>query len=1045
MDGPAQRTENPAAMHKTLMRQLRRTIGVEDGEQLQHLLAGIAGLAAREDIGAELARGLSGFGEMFERISGVYEQFDRDLALRTRSLELSSGELTASNRRLQSELAGRESAIARLRETARSLQEEAGFDGLSEQTENLDGLIEVVSGLVQYRRESQQAMRKVQREIENQKFALDQHAIVSITDRHGNITYANDKFCEISGYSRQELDGANHRLVGSGNHPPEFFRDMWATIAAGRVWAGEVQNRAKDGRLYWVAATIVPFLDEQQRPDQYIAIRTDVTAQHQAAEKLLEQLHFVEELIEAIPLPVYVKDEDQRYVVLNRAFEEFLGVSRADFLGKTVFELLPLDAAQGNDERDRELLKAVSHQSYEAKIPLRDGTVRDGLYFKATRTRADGSICGLVGTISDITQRKAWEQETLLAKEQAEAASRAKSDFLANMSHEIRTPMNGILGMTELALETDLTAEQGEYLRVVKSSTEALLTVINDILDFSKIEAGKMNIDSTMFDIQDVVGAALKNIAVRAHRKELELACHIDPQVPAVVVGDPGRLRQILLNLTGNAIKFTARGEVVVSVDVSEQDADSTTIHFAVSDTGIGIPGDKQASIFEAFSQGDTSTTRKYGGTGLGLTISAHLVSLMKGRIWVESEPGRGSTFHFTVRFGIADAPLAVSTPPPPEHLQGLPALVIDDNEVNRGILVETLAGWGVKAVSAASGHAGIELIESAPQRFAFVLLDALMPDLDGFETASLISAMPAEKRPVQIMLSSSGLNNAERWRSAGIAAYLGKPALQSELLEAILNALGSVPRLEQAAVGNIAAASAIPPMDILVVEDHPVNQQLALTMLDKWGHRPVLAADGGEALQMLSAHRYDLVLMDMQMPVMDGLEATRRFRREESGARTPIIAMTANVMEGDRETCLAAGMDDYLSKPIRAVELLGILERYAPARAINSGFDYAGALAGEDREILEIVAASFLEGFPKDVAALRKALAVGDFATLRRAAHSIKGNCGIFGAVPMVQAARAIEQHDPGRNPDANIDAQIMVLENDFVLLGASLKALLG
>jgi PAS domain S-box-containing protein len=1032
-------------MHKTLMRQMRRSLGVEDGDQLQRFLGDLADLAGREGISEVLARNLAGVGELLERMSSAYDQHDRDLALRTRSLELSSEELTAANSSLQAELANREIAISRLRETAHSLQEEVGFDGPSNEIESLDGLIEVVSGLVQYRKESRQAIREAQRALENQKFALDQHAIVSVTDPQGNIIYANDKFCAISGYSREELQGANHRIVKSGHHPPELFRELWQTISAGRVWSGEIQNRAKDGCLYWVAATIVPFLDDQQKPYQYVAIRTDITARYQAAEKLQEQLHFVEELIEAIPLPVYVKDDNRRYSVLNRAFEEFFGISRTDFLGKTVFELLSPEGALIHDTYDRELLKTVSHQSYEAKIPQRNGIVRDGIYYKATRTRADGSIAGLVGTISDITERKAWEHETLMAKEQAEAANRAKSDFLANMSHEIRTPMNGILGMTELALETDLNTEQSEYLKVVKSSAEALLTVINDILDFSKIEAGKMNLDEAEFEIQDVLGAALKNMAVRANRKNLELACHIAPEIPSVVVGDPGRLRQILLNLLGNAIKFTEQGEVVVRVDLAEQDASGTAVHFAVSDTGIGIPKEKQNSIFEAFAQADSSTTRQYGGTGLGLTISTRLVSMMNGRIWVESEPGKGSTFHFIVRFGAAAGRPSTQAPPSPGYLKGLHALVIDDNAVNRDILIETLAGWGVEAASASSGSAGIELIESAPQAFGFVLLDAMMPNLDGFETARIIGTVPVERRPVLIMLSSAGLSDAEHWRSVGIAGYVTKPVLQPELLEAILNALGTARHVEKIAVAGAYPADGIPPMDILVVEDHPVNQKLALTMLEKWGHRPVLAQDGREALDMLSTRRYDLVLMDMQMPVMDGLEATRRFRIKESGRRTPIVAMTANAMEGDRETCLAAGMDDYLSKPIRAADLLAFLERYAPVREVTSDFDYAGALAGEDREILEIVAEPFIEGFPKDVATMRNALAIGDLAVLRRSAHSIKGNCGIFGATPMVKTARIIEQHDPDRDTDLDIDALITTLEDDFAALAVSLKKLLG
>jgi len=891
-------------MHRTLLRQIRRSLGIEDAEHLRHLLANLGDLAAHRDVPDDVARGVAGLGGLLDRISAAYEQHDRDMALGTRSLELSSNELTAANDRLKSELARREYVIGRLRAAAVALQEEAGFENMAEGAHGLEGLTESISGLVQYSRESRRALRETQRALEQQIFALDQHAIVSITDRDGNIIYANDKFCAISGYSREELIGANHRIVNSGLHTPEFFREMWQTITGGKVWSGEIRNRRKDGAYYWTNATIVPFSDETGRPFQYIAIRTDITARQEAMTRLEEQLHFTEELLDAIPLPVYVKDESRCYRLFNRAFEEFFGIDRRSFLGKTAFDLLPADVAGVHDKVDGELLASVSRRSYEARSHRPDGAERDGIYHKATLTRRDGSIAGLICTIYDITQRKEWEKETLRAKEAAEAASRAKSDFVANMSHEIRTPMNGILGIVELALDTPLTPEQREYLGVVKSSAEALLTVINDVLDFSKIEAGKLTIEDTPFEPRKVVGAALKTLALRANSKGLELALDVAPAIPEVVSGDPGRLRQVLLNLVGNAIKFTERGEVVVRAE-PVADGDGNEIHFSVSDTGIGIPYDKQTAVFEAFAQEDSSTTRRYGGTGLGLTISQRLVGMMGGRLWVDSEPGVGSTFHFTVRCGDAGGrqPSTVTAAPPP--------------------------------------------------------------------------------------------------------------------------------------------AREIPSMDVLVVEDHPVNQRLALSLLEKWGHRATLARDGREGLDLMTTHRYDLVLMDMQMPEMSGLEATRRFRAQETGKRTPIVAMTANAMEGDRETCLAAGMDDYLPKPIRSVDLLAMLERHAPVREINAGFDYAAALAGEDREILEVVAQPFIDSFHRDIIALRNAMAGGDRDTLRRTAHSIKGNSAIFGATPMVQAARAIEQFDPDRDTDLDIDALIVTLEEEFERLRPLLESL--
>ena len=654
-------------MDKTLLRQMRRYAGIEDEAQLQRVLDEATTLATRPDIGDELKATLGGLGILLERISVTYEQHNRDLALRSRSLELSSVELTAANNRIQAALVSREKAIERLRRTAHSLQEEAGLGRPTAQSENFEDLIEIISGLVQYRHESRKEILAAQIALENQKFALDQHAIVSITNRDGIITYANDKFCEISGYTRSELEGRNHRIVKSGLHPPEFFQELWDCISAGRVWTGEIQNRAKDGRLYWVAATIVPFVDDAGLPYQYVAIRTDITSRYQAAANLQEQLHFVEELVEAIPLPVYVKDENRRYRLLNRAFEQFFGIDRKNYLGLTAFDLLTQEGAKTHDERDRELLASISRQDYEAQIPNRNGTVRDGIYHKATLTRPDGSIAGLVGTISDITERKALEHAAMIAKDAAEAANRAKSDFLANMSHEIRTPMNGILGMVDLVLDGDLTAEQREFLDIARVSATGLLTIINEILDFSKIEAGKIVLEVVSFDLHALLSGTVKLMQPGASDKGLNLRHEIAPGVQHSFKGDPLRLRQVLLNLVSNAIKFTERGEVALTASVDVPTDGQAMLHLAVTDTGIGIPTDRQALIFDAFAQEDASITRRYGGTGLGLTICSRLISLMGGTITVDSHPGRGSEFH--VRLPLLDTTSVVNATKPVDKL----------------------------------------------------------------------------------------------------------------------------------------------------------------------------------------------------------------------------------------------------------------------------------------------------------------------------------------------------------------------------------------
>ncbi|MBL8429287.1 MAG: response regulator [Dechloromonas sp.] len=907
-------------MQKALFRQIKRSMGIASETELAALLNAMRAAAAQAD--PVLKGALEGFGEFLTRVDGSYEQYERDLELRTRSLELSSAELSASNEKLRLSLAGRENALRSLRETVRDLLPDTVSDQPAEAfaDEDIAELSKRIAAMV-----AESALGR--RELATQKFALDQHAIVSITDTAGTILYANDRFCDISGYAREELLGRNHRIINSGTHPPELFRDMWQTISLGQVWHGEICNRARDGGLYWVNATIVPLPNAAGEPERHIAIRTDITDRKRIEAQLSEQLHLVEELIEAIPLPVYLKDTAGRYVRLNRAFELFFQIDRSEVLGHTLSELLPPEDARLHIEKDAELYARKGMQVYEASVHSRDGAVHDTVYRKAALTRRDGSVTGLLGVIVDITERKQAEIEVLRAKDAAEAASRAKSDFLANMSHEIRTPMNGVIGMTELALETALTAEQREYMTIAKSSAESLLTIINDILDFSKIEAGKLQVEEISFDLYRLIAEVLKPLGLRAHEKGIELLSEILHDVPRYVQGDPSRIRQVLVNLIGNAIKFTHQGEIALHTGLMQLQDGNAIIHFQVRDTGIGIAPDKLELIFDAFSQEDTSTTRKYGGTGLGLSICRRLVELMGGRMWVQSEQGKGSIFHFSVQLQLSDQ--ATPVVGNKIELRGRRILVVDDNATNRRILRGMLHLLNATPVDVDSAQAALALMQEGSTQFDCILLDAQMPQMDGYELALRLHASHKDLPPMLMLSSGAVRGDAQRCQEAGIAGFFSKPISLDEL-HAALGRLFDKPSAVDTApatqlVTRHSLREALRPLTVLLVEDHPTNQKLALGLLAKWGHEATLAPNGQEALNILETRSFDVILMDMQMPVMGGIEATRRLRAREAEhrlPRTPIIAMTANAMQDDRDACIAAGMDDYLSKPIRVKEL---------------------------------------------------------------------------------------------------------------------------
>jgi signal transduction histidine kinase/DNA-binding response OmpR family regulator len=550
-----------------------------------------------------------------------------------------------------------------------------------------------------------------------------------------------------------------------------------------------------------------------------------------------------------------------------------------------------------------------------------------------------GKVVEVLGIARDVTERQRLETELRRARDAAEAANRAKSAFLANMSHEIRTPMNGVLGMTALLLETELTSEQREYADAVHRCAETLLDIINDILDFSKIEAGKLDLERVDFSLRESLSDVMKTLALRAHQKGLEFLYDVNPDVPDGLRGDPTRFRQLIINLVGNAVKFTESGEVSVEVrreEAGEESPDECVVHVMVRDTGIGIPPDKQRLIFEAFSQADASTTRRHGGTGLGLAISRQLVELMGGKIWVESTPGQGSTFHFTVRLGRSQTPAAPALVLP-VPLRGLRVLVVDDNATNRRILATLLRSWQMQPTLASSAPEALALLHQARARghvFPLILTDAHMPEMDGFTLAARIKQDPQLTGVTIMMLSSSDQTGQKaRCRELGISACLIKPVGPSELLRAIQKAFGR----EGTATEQQKAApppSGQRPLRILLAEDNAVNQKLAVRLLEKQGHSIVVVGDGREALAALASDRFDVVLMDVQMPEMDGFEATAVIRTQErtTGVHIPIIAMTAHAIKGDRERCLAAGMDDYVSKPLKPQDLSAALERAVTA-----------------------------------------------------------------------------------------------------------------
>ena len=859
-------------------------------------------------------------------------------------------------------------------------------------------------------------------------------------DLQGRITFANRLLCEAFRRPLEEvLDRTDYDFFPR-DLAEKYRIDDRQVVESRQNFETTEEFQAQDGERRFTHVVKTPVYDATGNPVGVQGIFSDVTDRERAEIELHQTKTRLQAVLNAATqMAVIATDMNGLIDVFNTGAERMLGYTAEEMIGKQTLASIHL----GSEVRNRgeelsqqfghtiqgfgvfvEYARQGQHEEREWTYVRKDGSQFTVNLVVTSRRDRDGQIEGFLGIATDISARKKAEEALHKAKEEAEAASRAKSDFLANMSHEIRTPLNAVIGMTELVCDTELSATQREYLGMVQESGESLLAVINDILDFSKIEAGKLSLEEVPFNVREVLGDTMKSLALRAHRKQLELACHVAPDVPFAVAGDPHRLRQIVINLVGNAIKFTEAGEVVLDVALQQLSDDGLVLHFRVQDTGVGIPQDKLDTIFEAFEQADTSTTRRYGGTGLGLAIASSLVELMEGNIWVESEVLRGSVFHFTARYRRTSAEnIATASSIHPPMLNGLRVLVVDDNSTNRRILTEMLTNWAMHPLAVSSVADALDELERmarAGSPYALILTDSNMPVQDGFELAERIQSNRALCGSMIMMLTSADRpDDLAKCDKHGIAAYLLKPIKQSELLDAIVLAVGADSSLRVTSATSAAPKKqASRPRSILLAEDSLINQKLAIGLLERWGHTVTVANNGTEAVLLSNNQSFDLILMDVQMPELDGLDATLaiRARERDSGIHIPIIAMTAHAMKGDRERCLEVGMDSYLAKPIRAEQLFRQIEEISGAATVSgiagengSGngamselnlvdWEVAYQAVNGDQALLEQVIAAFLEEGPQLLKTMKLASAAGEWKRFQRAAHTLKSALRTFG-----------------------------------------------
>jgi two-component system sensor histidine kinase/response regulator len=860
------------------------------------------------------------------------------------------------------------------------------------------------------------------------------------------VTYANPAACRHLGYSVEELLGMR---VGDFDpaYGPEQNKYVVETI---RRTGGSVslssQHRRKDGSLREVELTI--FLTVQAERAVHIVCVKDMTDQKRAEQGKKRQEATLKSLINSVSDLVFYKDRDGRYLGCNTAYAALVGRPADEIRGLTCHDLFAPEIAQAMHERDQQSMALLREQAAEHWLTTPDG--QRILYDTVVSPLWDekGEPQGLLGISRNITERRKAEEEIRQAKEIAEDATRMKSDFLANMSHEIRTPMNAIIGLSHLVLKTDLTARQRDYIAKVQTSGQHLLGVINDILDFSKVEAGKLDLEHADFELERLLDNTGNLISEKSHAKGLELVFEVAPDVPPHLVGDSLRLGQILLNYANNAVKFTEKGEIVISVRASERTETDVLLHFRVQDTGIGLTSEQMSRLFQSFSQADTSTTRKFGGTGLGLAISKRLAELMGGEVGVESEHGKGSTFWFSARLGIGTAARRELLPNP--DLRGRRALVVDDNDHARAVIIDMLEGMTFLTTEAASGAAAVDEVRRAADAglpYDVVYLDWRMPGMDGMETARRIKSLGLSTTPMFLMVTAYGreevLKEAE---GAGIQNVLVKPVNASILFDTTMGVLGGrrlaqPPGADQPDSGVDERLTALRGARILLVEDNDINQQVARELLEDAGLVVDVADNGQIALELVQKFSYDLVFMDMQMPVMDGVTATREMRKQERLEHMPIVAMTANAMEQDRRKCMEAGMNDFLIKPIDPQDMWSILVRWVrprraapkaatlpqaqPVAAIQgsapAGDGLPHGIAGLDtalglsrmmgkKPLYLAMLRRYAVGQQDVVRDIRQALAAGDIATAERLAHTTKAVSGNVGAIVIQERATALE-----------------------------------